>query len=178
MPKSHHFQLRATFGPADVLALLKRIAELPRHAPLEPAFSFDWLKRRAALSANSPQGVATLLSDLRNALAAAKVGEAALLIGKTVPLPDGRHEAPIGIAVMDAAIFAELIVQGLAESGVRGINLETNDDGCLIRVPLSLRTQGGAYDTYITQFPVPPYIKIHDLGIHDAPKPVSKKGKR
>lgn len=178
MAKLHTFHLRASFGPVDVLALLKRIAEDSRHADVHPGFSFDWIKRRAALSASSEAGVDAMVADLRQALVAAKVGEDALLVGKTVELADGRHEAPIGIAVMDAAIFAELIVQGLAESGVRGIKVEPTDDGCVIRVPMSLRTQGGAYDEYITRFPVPAYIRIEDQGVHETPKPAKKKGKK
>ncbi len=171
MAKVHSFLIRASFGPADALAMLRRVAEDPRHREHGADFTFDWMKRKATLSAATGSGLEAMVTGLRKGLAASKAGEGALLIGKAVEQTDGRHEVPIGIAVMDAATFAESIGQTLLESGLLGVKIIDTADGCHIHVPATLMTRGLPYDDLITGFPVPPYVTIEDRGFQEARKP-------
>jgi hypothetical protein len=170
MAKVHSFLITASFGPGDVLALLKKVAEDPRHREHGAAFTFDWIKRKATLSAATASGLEAMVTGLRKGLAASKAGEGALLIGKAIEQADGRHEVPIGIAVMDAATFAELIGETLIESGLLGIKIIDTAEGCHLHVPATLMTRGLPYDDLITGFPVPPYVKIEDRGFQEAPR--------
>lgn len=176
----HVFRLTAGFGPADVFRALQATCADAAHAADAPAFEFNWIKRRLAISAASPEG---LESCLRRFLALAReagADDGAFLPGK-MEEKDGRFVRPIGAMVMDPASLAELVGRTMVEIGMRGVRIRDSADGCTIEIARSFIAERIDYAALVMEFPLPPYVRVEDLGMQTIapppPKPKSRGGK-
>lgn len=177
-PQQYHvFRLTADFGPADVFRALQATCTDPAYAAEAPAFEFDWIKRRIALSAASAAGLDVCLNRFLALAREAGAEDGSFLPGK-VEEKDGRFARPIGAMVMDAASLAELVGRSLVEVGLRGVRIRDSVDGCTIEVARSFIAERIDYAALITEFPLPSYVRIEDIGVQNAPAPPEKKKKK
>lgn len=161
----HRYRLNATFGPPELFAMLKAIAETPRWQPHSPAFEFEWLKRRVAFSTTSEAAGAEMLEEL-----IVRVGKAAgpglLLPGPTQTDREGRYVFPVGVLVQTPDIYLEILVKTLTELGIKGVVVDEDAQG--LSIPVSTRNMALGYTQMIASFPLPGYLKIEDLGAGEA----------
>ncbi len=158
----HYFKLESSYGPADLFKTLKSTCEDAAFKKAAPAFEFDWIKRRVAISAATPHAAEEVLEALVKRVNK-KAGTGMLLPGEAKKTDDGRTEIPVGVLLQSPDVYAEVIVQMLAEFGVRGIVTEEEGNG--FSIPLNAMNRALEYREVIADFPLPDYLKIKDLGI-------------
>ncbi len=178
----HTFVLKAAAGPEEVFRALKKVCEHENQKKFEPDFEFDWIGRRIALSANSAEGVeechARFLAQVRRE----ELEEDLFLAGK-VEEAEGRFQRAIGVTLMDAATFGELLGRSLVDVGLRQVRVVDSAGECRIEVTRNFIAQRIDYEDLIRSFPLPSYIALENKGVVEAPKaerPAKKKkrGKR
>lgn len=164
MPQPVHvFAVIANFGAEDVFRALSTVCEHPSQRRFEPQFEFDWLKRRIAVSANSEEGLAICHEQFMNQIVKSGGEQESLLAGQPEE-NEGRWSRPYGVAVMDAATFAEHIGNSLVDVGLRGVQIVDTAEGCMINVRQSAMAKSFDYRAFIMEFPLPGYVTIRDLG--------------
>lgn len=175
----HAFRLTAAFGPADVFRALQETCADPALAGESPAFEFDWIKRRIALSAASEAGLAACLARFLAAARTAGGEDGAFLPGR-IEGKDGRFLRPIGVMVMDPASLGELVGRTLVDLGLRGVRIVDSADACTIEVARNFIAERIDYVALVNEFPVPSYVRIEDLGIRAAAQtaPAAGAGKK
>ncbi len=178
----HSFRLEARFGAAEVFRALKYVCDHDNQREYDPAFGFDWIKNRLAITANSPEGVEICLRHFLEQIDKLGGSRESFLPGP-VQETDGRWTQPIGVVVLDAATFGEMIGRTLVDLGMRGIKVLDSADCCRVMVRITRVNPPVDYKVLIQEFPLPPYIKLVDEGLAEekpAPKPpsTSRKSKK
>lgn len=160
-PKRHYYEITTNFAPRDLFLLLKKICDEPELRKQGAAFDFDWLKRRVELSAKSrdaaEDGLEILLTRLK-----AKAGGGLLLPGDAQE-KDGRTVIPVGVLLQSPEVYAELLANALTEFGLPNVTTEYEGNG--LSLPAGKMTAMLQYETIISQFPLPGYLKIEDRGV-------------
>jgi hypothetical protein len=84
--------------------------------------------------------------------------------------------------LQDPATFGELIGRSLVEIGLRGVQVVDSADCCRINIRLGASAQVLDYHALITEFPLPPYLKLIDEGQRTveppAPRPPRQKRRK
>jgi hypothetical protein len=159
------FRLTSVVSPSDVLSALRLVAGHANQAALEPDFEFDWIKRRLAFSAVSPEGCRALADQFLGQLR--KRGDSVaeqFLVGEPAAAGD-RWQVPIGVLLQDPATFGELIGRSLVEMGVRGVRVyDAAEQGCHVCVPAGKVLGALEAGAMVADFPLPGYLKLEDLG--------------
>lgn len=163
-PQIHKFRLTSAFGPEDVMHALKTVCDHPNQRDFAPAFEFDWIKRKVTLSANSGSGLAECRAHFLRLIAERGAEEDSMLAGVVIEA-DGRYTQPFGVAVHDPATFGELIGKGLVETGLRGVQVFDSATHCDINIVQSPFASRYDYGMFISEFPVPGYIRVEDMGV-------------
>jgi hypothetical protein len=166
---AHTFRIKAAVGATDVLKSLQHVCGHDSQRDHDPAFEFDWIKRRIALVASSPSGVASLREAFLARMEKLGAPADALLPG-IVTEADGRYTQPFGVALHDAATFGELIGRSLVEIGLRGVRVFDAVTHCDVLVRQGAAASSVPYADFVAEFPVPPYVAITDEGIGPMPE--------
>ncbi len=158
--KVHRYRLEADYGPADLFAALKAVCSArPSDSPTE--FEFDWMQRRVALTGPDRKRVEAAAEKLLDRVNR-EGGPGLLLAGKT-RAKDGHWEVPIGVTLQTPDIYLEAMAQALTEQGLRGIRYDM--DKAELEIPVGLPARALGYQGMVLQFPLPPYIRVTDLGM-------------
>ncbi|CAN5182836.1 hypothetical protein BH09SUM1_BH09SUM1_13640 [soil metagenome] len=164
----HYFEIVASFEAADLFRILKNVCEDRSLAAVKPDFDFDWLKRRAEISASSLCGAEDAL-DLILSRILKKTGSAGLLLpGESITDESGRTRIPIGVLLQSPDIYAELIGASLTEFAVAGVRREFDGNG--ISIPVNRMTSLVDYGEIVRMFPLPSYLTIADHGAKESTK--------
>jgi hypothetical protein len=158
----HHFEITASYGPAQLFATLKKLCENREGRVVNATFEFDWMKRGVWIEAESERG-ATMVAER---LAKAVDHDAApgqILVGRLDKAPSGRPRQSIGILLQTPDVYTEVMSQTLTEFGLRGIL--TSADGTTLEVPVTSVNKGLGYADLIARFPLPRYLRVADRGI-------------
>lgn len=168
MPQnSHHYLLRARFGPADLLKILNKLMAENKNHPDAPDFDFDYIKRKIEISARTRCTAEDLLEAL--VLHVEKQAGSGLLLpgapqpdrgerDKPLEGKDARVRIPIGVLVQTPDVYAEVLVNALQEYGVRGIVYEHDGDG--FAIPQTRTNVMLDYTEIIGAFPLPGYLEL------------------
>lgn len=160
-PGTYIYRIEAKVGPADVFRILQSLCDHPSQRRHEPAFEFDWLKRRIALTANSKEGLADCAARFLDRMRKLTGEGNHFLAGAVEETTDGRFLQPFGVAIQEPELFAQLLGQTLIELGVRNVRATESEGVCRVAVPA-----GGLVDrqadvtSLIEEFPVPGYIQV------------------
>ena len=157
----HRYRITATFGPPELFAVLRNIAESPRRKDHAPEFEFEWLKRRVAVSATTEAAAAEMLDELL-AVVGRLAGPGLMLPGQPQTGREGRFIFPVGVLIQTPDIYLEILVRTLTELGIKGVVVD--DDGQGLSIPVSTRNMALGYTQMIASFPLPAYLVVEDLG--------------
>lgn len=169
----HSYRIEASYGPQEVFRTLRKVCEHPPR-PGGADFEFDWVGRRVALIAGDRDVVQALHDDFRALLVRAGIAPDLLLAGPVTQRPDGRLVQPFGVLIQDPATFGEMIGRSLVEIGLRGVQVVDSADCCRINVRLGASAQVLDYNALITEYPLPPYLKLTDEGQRPVEPPVTR----
>jgi len=159
--KKHRFRLKVRCAPADLLLALKSVCEDSRNRDAKATFEFDWLKRRAAISA-ATACAAEELAERVQVLAERRGGRGLLLPGKRIDEGDGRHTLPMGILLQSADVYAEMIRDAMGELG---IPVALGEDGEGFAVGVNPVARAMDYLSLVRMFPLPEYLELVDEGL-------------
>lgn len=152
------YRLKATFGPQDLFAILKKTTEKPAHRKQHATFDFDWMKRRIELAAAGEDAVEALLSEVVDAVTR-KAGGGTLLPGKCAE-SHGLWRIPVGVLVQTPDVYTDMIVSMLRDMGLPGVRQEFDGEG----FSLPGGAAGMAIDcrALLNEFPFPAYIQVEE----------------
>ncbi len=175
--QQHTFVLRAAAGAEEVFRALTKVCGHENQARFEPDFEFDWIAKRIAISANAPEGVEECLARFLEQAGRSGL-DAELFLAGRVEETGGRFLRPIGVMLMDAATYGELIGRSLVDVGLRQVRVVDSAGECRIEIARNFIAQRIDYEDLIRSFPLPSYIALEDKGVADAPKPERSAPKR
>lgn len=162
MASYHHFEITASYGPAQLFAALRELCESREARAANASFDFDWMKRGVWIEADAAEVARTLAEKLAD-----RVGRDAapgqLLVGRMDTPKPGRHRQAIGVLLQTPEVFVEVISQTLTEFGVVGIMLSADD--ATLEIPPTKANAAQNYAGLVTQFPLPRYLSVVDRGL-------------
>lgn len=156
------FRLVASYGPQQLFLLLKRVAETKQRRAAGASFDFDWMKRAVVLAAPTAEMADAMVDEVMEELSR-KAAPGQLLPGPTRE-ENGRHVVRAGVLLQTPDIYAEQILASLSELGCTAAAVE--EDGVTIAIPPS-RSFGMDYASVVSEFPLPPYLSIEEVGEAD-----------
>lgn len=152
------YRLKATFGPPDLFAILKKTTEKPAHRKNRAAFDFDWMKRRVELAAAGEDAVEELLSEVLDTVTRS-AGAGTLLPGKCTE-SEGLWCIPIGVLIQTPDVYTEMIVNMLRDMGMPGVRAEFDGEG--FSLPGGAAGMAIDCNALLREFPFPAYIRVEE----------------
>lgn len=156
-----HYRIEVSLGPEQVFRALRETKEDTRLRGDAVDFDFDWLKRRAELSAATADGAERAVQLLLARFDRIPNGGGVLLPGK-VTERSGRHAVPIGMLLSTAEELSELVARMISEIGVPGVRFEHGGAG--FSYPSVAPTKALGCEELVRVFPLPPYARVVDEG--------------
>lgn len=148
-------------GPDHLFRALRETCGDTRLREGEPDLEFDWIKRRVAIKANSPE-MLTLANELfLKRLDRLGAPPDAVLAGK-VERAGTMYVQPYGVLMNPPEIFVELIAGMLLELGCTTLRIEPG--GTRFSFAIGAISKAVDHERVVEQFPLPDYVALQDLG--------------